>query len=344
MDNEKLIMENEVLAEVKIAIVILNWNGKALLEQFLPSVIAHSKEAIVYVADNASSDDSVHFVTSTFPSVKIIQNTENGGYAKGYTDALKHIEADIYCLLNNDVEVTAHWLEPIIKTFQENPNIAIIQPKLLDYNKKDAFEYAGAAGGFIDKYGYPYCRGRIFNSIEKDNGQFDDTSEIFWASGACLFIRSNVFKELNGLDEAFFAHMEEIDLCWRAKNLGYINMYVGASTIYHVGGATLSNANPKKTFLNFRNSLFALTKNANGHIFWLIFVRLLLDGIAGVKFLIELKPRHTLAILKAHLSYYQHLSQLLNKRKNTKNKKKYYQLTSIVVAYFVNKKTMFKSL
>ena len=344
MDNEKLIMKNDAMAEFKIAIVILNWNGKVLLEQFLPSVIEHSKEAIVFVADNASTDESVAFVKSTFPTVKIIQNTENGGYAKGYNDALKHMEADVFCLLNNDVEVTKNWLLHIIKTFQENPNTAIIQPKLLDYNNKTAFEYAGAAGGFIDKFGYPYCRGRIFNTIENDNGQFNDISEIFWASGACLFIRSHVFNALNGLDEAFFAHMEEIDLCWRAKNLGYSTMYVGTSTIYHVGGATLSNANPKKTFLNFRNSLFALTKNANGHIFWLIFVRLLLDGVAGVKFLVELKPNHALAILKAHLSFYYHFKQLLSKRKFIKNKIKYYQITLIVVAYFIKRKTTFKNL
>ena len=329
---------------MKLAIVILNWNGKALLQQFLPSVIAHSKEATIYVADNASTDASVHFIKNTFPSVQLIENTENGGYAKGYNDALKHVEADIFCLLNNDVEVTKNWLLPVVKTFQENPNMVIIQPKLLDFNNKDAFEYAGAAGGFIDKYGYPYCRGRIFNTIENDFGQYNDTADIFWASGACLFIRSHVFNQLNGLDEAFFAHMEEIDLCWRAKNLGYSNGYVGASTIYHVGGATLSNANPKKTFLNFRNSLFALTKNANGHIFMLIFVRMLLDGVAGIKFLVELKPQHTLAIIKAHISYYQHLKLLLKNRKNTKNKIQYYQIPSIVMAYFVNKKTTYSSL
>ncbi|MFI0428973.1 glycosyltransferase family 2 protein [Mariniflexile sp. HMF6888] len=336
-------INNDAVAELKIAIVILNWNGKKLLEQFLPSVIEYSKEATVYVADNASTDDSVIFVKTAFPLVEVIQNKENGGYAKGYNDALKHIEADIFCLLNSDVEVTENWLSPIIETFTNEFNTAIIQPKLLDFNKRDYFEYAGAAGGFIDKYGYPYCRGRIFNTIEKDKGQYNDTTDIFWASGACLFIRKHVFNELNGLDEAFFAHMEEIDLCWRAKNLGYAVKYVGQSTIYHVGGATLNNANPKKTFLNFRNSLYTLTKNAKGNIFLIIFIRLVLDGIAGIKFLVEIKQKHTLAILKAHFSFYMHLKQLLRQRKSVKNKIEYYQKTSIVLDYFVNNNVNYKN-
>ena len=328
---------------MKIAIVILNWNGIKLLEQFLPSVTEHSKETIIYVADNASTDDSVNFIRETYPCIRIIQNKENDGYAKGYNDALKYIEADVFCLLNNDVEVTKNWLLPIIKTFNENPNTAIIQPKLLDYNIRGYFEYAGAAGGFIDKYGYPYCRGRIFNTIEKDSGQYNDTTEIFWASGACLFIRSNVFNELNGFDESFFAHMEEIDLCWRAKNLGYSIKYVGKSTIFHIGGATLNNTNPKKTFLNFRNSLFMVTKNAKGNLLSIILIRLILDGIAGLKFLFEMKPKHTFAILKAHLSYYGQLKHLLKQRKSLKNKIKYFQKTSIVIDYFVNKKTEYIS-
>lgn len=329
---------------MKLAIVILNWNGKKLLEQFLPSVIQYSNGADIYVADNASTDDSITFVKSNFPEITIIQNKENGGYAKGYNDALTSVEADVLCLLNSDVEVTPNWLNPIIKIFKEDANTAIAQPKILDYNKKDYFEYAGAAGGFIDKYGYPYCRGRLFNTLEKDEGQYNDTSEIFWASGACLFIRSTVFKTLNGFDEHFFAHMEEIDLCWRAKNLGHAVKYVGSCEVYHVGGATLKNTNPKKTFLNFRNSLFTLTKNANGFILGKVFVRLVLDGIAGIKFLIELKPKHTLAILKAHFSFYYHLNRVLTQRKSIKPKIKYYSRTSIVFDYFVNKKTKYKSL
>lgn len=329
---------------MKTAVVILNWNGKKLLKQFLPSVIEHSPEAAIYLADNASEDDSILFAKQTFPSVQIIENKENGGYAKGYNDALKDIDADVFCLLNSDVEVSKGWLQPILKTFKSEINTAIIQPKLLDFNKRTYFEYAGAAGGFIDKYGYPYCRGRIFNSIEEDKGQYNDITEIFWASGACLFIRSQVFKELNGLDEYFFAHMEEIDLCWRAKNLGYAVKYVSDSVIYHLGAATLSTQNPKKTFLNFRNSLFAVTKNAEGFIFGIIFIRLILDGVAGLKFLMEFKPQHTFAVIKAHFSFYSHLKRLLIQRKSIKSKTKYYQKTSIVYDYFINRKTKYKNL
>jgi GT2 family glycosyltransferase len=329
---------------MKLAIVILNWNGKKLLKKFLPSVIEYSKNAEIYVADNASTDDSVAFIKTSYPTITIIQNKENGGYAKGYNDALKIIEADVFCLLNSDVEVTPNWLNPITGIFNKETNTAIIQPKLLDYNNKGYFEYAGAAGGFIDKYGFPYCRGRIFNTIERDRGQYNDTSEIFWASGACLFIKSHIFHELSGFDERFFAHMEEIDLCWRAKHAGYTIKYVGSSKVYHVGGATLKNTQPKKTFLNFRNSLFTLTKNANGFIFEKLFIRLILDGIAAIKFLFEFKPKHALAILKAHFSFYYHFNRLLNQRKALKHKKGYYQRTSIVFDYFVKRKTKYNSL
>ena len=329
---------------MKIAVVILNWNGKKLLEQFLPSVIEHSQEATIYLADNASTDDSVEFVKTSFPSVKIIENTKNGGYAKGYNDALKQVNEAVFCLLNSDIEVTKNWLTPILETFQNQPNTAIIQPKLLDYKNKDYFEYAGAAGGFIDKFGYPYCRGRIFNTLEKDKGQYNDIVDVFWSSGACLFIRKQVFKELNGFDEAFFAHMEEIDMCWRAKNLGYDIKYVGTSTVYHIGGATLKNSNPKKTFLNFRNSLFTMVKNAHGNLFFLIGTRLILDGIASLKFLFEFKFAHILAIIKAHISFYGHLPNLLKQRKTLSQTNKHYVITSIVWSYFADKKKYFKSL
>ncbi|WP_111309469.1 glycosyltransferase family 2 protein [Confluentibacter sediminis] len=328
---------------MNIAIVILNWNGKKLLEEFLPSVIAYSKEASLYIADNASTDDSMSFISSNYPDVKIIKNSINGGYAKGYNNALKHIEADVFCLLNSDVEVTKYWLNPIIDIFEKEPNTSIIQPKILDYKNKDRFEYAGAAGGFIDKYGYPYCRGRIFDTIEKDEGQYDNNIDIFWASGACFFVRSKVFNELNGFDEHFFAHMEEIDFCWRAKNLDYDIKYVHQSKIYHLGGATLSNVNPKKTYLNFRNSLFTITKNAKGPLLSIILARLILDGIAGIKFLLEFKPKHTLAILKAHFSFYWYLPHYLKQRKFIKNKIKYYTKTSIVVDYFVNNNKTYKT-
>ncbi|WP_250432583.1 glycosyltransferase family 2 protein [Hanstruepera flava] len=320
---------------MKIAVVILNWNGKTLLEQFIPSVISYSNEADVYLADNASTDNSVDYVKTHFPTINIIQNTENGGYAKGYNEALKQIKADVYCLLNSDVEVTKNWLQPVIEEFESNPETSIIQPKILDYKNKDFFEYAGAAGGFIDKYGYPYCRGRIFNTIEKDSRQYNDNVEIFWASGACFFIKAQVFKNLNGFDESFFAHMEEIDLCWRAFNKGYVTKYVGDSTIYHLGGATLKNTNPKKTYLNFRNSLFTLVKNAKGNLLSLVFTRLLLDGVAGVKFLFEFKFGHILAIIKAHFSFYINLPRLLNTRKQLLQKGNYFQTKSIVWRYYM---------
>ncbi len=329
---------------MKIAIVILNWNGEALLEQFLPSIVKYSEGADIYVADNASTDNSVSFIKAHFPQITVIQNKVNGGYAKGYNDALKNVDADVFCLLNSDIEVTKNWLFPIVDAFNNDSTTAIIQPKLLDYKNKKYFEYAGAAGGFIDKFGYPYCRGRIFNTIEKDNGQYNDTIEIFWASGACLFIKKEVFKTLNGFDESYFAHMEEIDLCWRARNLGFNIIYVGTSTIYHVGGATLSNSNPKKTFLNFRNSLFSLVKNANGNILFLVFIRLILDGIAGVKFIFEFKPKHTFAIIKAHFSFYSHLSTLIKQRKALNQGSKYYKKTSIVYSYFIANQKLFKSL
>ncbi|WP_428742326.1 glycosyltransferase family 2 protein [Tenacibaculum sp.] len=321
---------------MKTAIVILNWNGKKLLEQFLPSVVNFSsEEAEVYVADNASSDDSIEFIKQHFPSVKIVKNEENGGYAKGYNDALKHIDADIYCLVNSDIEVTKNWLTLILSVFKEEYNTAIIQPKILDFKDKTKFEYAGAGGGFIDAFGYPYCRGRLFNDLESDNGQFDDTTEIFWASGACFFIRSQVFHQLQGFDEDFFAHQEEIDLCWRAKNNGHTIKYVGNSTVYHVGGATLETINPKKTYLNFRNSLLNLVKNLpSNKLFPIIFSRLALDGLAGIKFLLEGKPKHLWAILKAHFSFYMNLFRFIKKRKKSQQKSTYNLHGSVVWQYY----------
>ena len=335
------------MAKENIAIVILNWNGKALLEKFLPSVIMHSEDAIIYMADNASTDDSVAFVKAYYPTVKIIQNEENGGYAKGYNDALKHVTEDIYCLLNSDVEVTANWLGPIATIFNTETKTAIIQPKILDYKNKDYFEYAGAAGGFIDKFGYPYCRGRIFDTIEKDNGQYNDTTKIFWASGACFFIRKSVFKKLNGFDASFFAHMEEIDLCWRAHNSGYTTKYLGRSTVYHVGGATLNTTNPQKTYLNFRNSLYTLTKNVPKNLFFVLFIRMILDGFASLKFLTELKFKHIFAVLRAHFSFYSRLPHLLKNRRalrapiNADIIPIYYKRKSIVWSFFVKKHKKF---
>ena len=322
---------------MKTAIIILNWNGEKLLKQFLPSVIEFTaKQAEIYIADNNSTDNSIDFITENFPSVKIIKNAINGGYAKGYNDALKHIDADIFCLINSDIEVTENWLNPILNEFENDENIGVLQPKILDFKNKTKFEYAGAAGGFLDFFGYPYCRGRIFNDIEKDKNQFNKISDIFWASGACFFIKSDLFRELNGFDEDYFAHQEEIDLCWRVQNAGFKIKYIPNSIVYHVGGATLSNLNPKKTFLNFRNSLLNILKNVpNRYLVFLILSRLILDGFAGIKFLLELKPKHTFAILKAHLSFYSLFFKFLRKRKNKKKKTDYYNHKSIVWQYFV---------
>ena len=326
---------------MKIAVVILNWNGKKLLEQFLPSVVQNSPEATIYLADNDSSDDSISFVTNHFPSVQIIKNESNFGFAQGYNEALKTVDADIFALVNSDVEVTQNWLQPILETFKKELNTAIVQPKILDYKRKNYFEYAGAGGGFIDEYGYPYCRGRIFETIEKDWGQYNDTCEIFWASGACFFIRSSVYKELNGFDGDFFAHQEEIDLCWRAKNKKYSIKYNGLSTIYHVGGATLNEESPKKTFLNFRNSLFMLTKNLpKQELFRILFIRMLLDGIAGIRFLFQGKFTHLFAVLKAHFHYYHLIKRNLNKRGEIQVNA-YFETKSIVYNHFIKKRHNF---
>jgi hypothetical protein len=323
---------------LKIAIVILNWNGEVLLERYLPSVVAHSKDADIYVADNASTDGSISFVAKNYPSINIIRNTENGGFAKGYNDALKHVDADIYCLLNSDVEVSPNWLRPISEAFLNIKDVAIIQPKILDLLKKGHFEYAGAAGGFIDQLGYPFCRGRIFQTLERDNGQYDDVKEIFWATGACMFVKKNVFEELDGFDSDYFAHQEEVDFCWRAKNHGYKIFYIGSSRVYHLGGSTLSNMNPKKTYLNFRNSLFSITKNLpRRKAFIIILLRLLLDGIAALRFIFQLKFNHFLAIFRAHLSFYRQFRKMYRKREKTKFLRNYYVTKSIVWSYFVHK-------
>lgn len=330
---------------MKVAVVILNWNGRLLLEKFLPSVIKFSEDAQVYIADNASTDDSVEFVRKNFPTVKIILNQVNGGYAKGYNDALKNLSEDIFVLLNSDVEVTSNWITPIISEFRKDNSIAAAQPKILDYKQKTHFEYAGAAGGFIDKYGFPYCRGRIFESLEEDLGQYDNVQPVFWASGACLFIRAIDFKQVGGFDEDYFAHQEEIDLCWRLQSANKKVIAVGTSKVYHVGGATLGSANPKKTFLNFRNSLFNLFKNVSGARAYLtIFIRLCIDGVAGINFIFQGKPKHTLAIIKSHFYFYASLPVFLKKRKVYASNKKYFSLNSIVFKHFIGKKNNYNEL
>lgn len=329
---------------MKLAIVILNWNGQPLLETFLPSVVNYADGHDIYVIDNASTDTSVSFIETHFSTVKCIELAHNFGYAGGYNEGLKQIKADVFCLLNSDIEVTENWLKPIINTFEIETNTAIIQPKILDYHHKSKFEYAGAGGGFIDQLGYPYCRGRIFEILEEDHGQYNDQKEIFWASGACFFIRANAFKDLGGFDPQFFAHMEEIDLCWRAQNKGMTVTYIGMSTVYHVGGASLKSSNPKKTFLNFRNSLYTLVKNTNRTLLFVVCLRLTLDGIAGIRFLLQAKPKHMIAIIKAHGSFYKALPYLLQFRKQHSTRKSYNQLPSIVWSYFARNKKYFNKL
>lgn len=318
-----------------VAIAILNWNGKNWLEKFLPNVILHSENTDVYVIDNASTDDSVVFLKLNFPQVKIIQTTENQGFAGGYNEGLKKIDAEIYCLLNSDVEVTENWLKPVLDLFQKDLKIAAVQPKILDYNRKNFFEFAGAAGGFIDNLGYPYCRGRVFENIEEDKGQFDDETEIFWASGCCLFIRSEDFRKQNGFDARFFAHQEEIDLCWRLKNDGKKIFYTGKSTVYHVGGGTLNKQSAQKTFLNMRNNLSMLVKNLPfSVVFWIILSRLILDGAAALYFAFKNGLPHLWAVLRAHFSFYAELPETIKLR--SKNQiRNYYQCKWLIFKHFI---------
>lgn len=320
---------------MNLAIAILNWNGKTWLEKFLPSVILHSENAFVYVIDNASTDDSVDFLKQNFPEVTIIQNQKNNGFAGGYNEGLRQIEADVFCLLNSDVEVTQNWLNPVLNLFENDTNIAAIQPKILDYNRRDFFEFAGAGGGLIDNLGYPYCRGRIFENIEEDKGQYDDETEIFWASGCCLFIRSIDFWEQNGFDERFFAHQEEIDLCWRLKNAGKKIFYTGKSTVYHVGGGTLNKQSPQKTFLNMRNNLSMLVKNLPfADVLWIILFRLVLDGAAALYFAFKNGFSHFWAVLRAHFGFYAQIPQTLRLR--GKNQiRNYYQSKWLIFKHFI---------
>jgi GT2 family glycosyltransferase len=308
--------------KIKIAVVVLNWNGKALLKKFLPALIKHSKDATVFIADNASEDDSIPFLKEYFPKVKVIINNTNGGYAKGYNDALKQINAEYFVLINSDINVTVDWLSPIITLMDTNTAIAACQPKLLDYNNKTKFEYAGASGGFIDNLGYPFCRGRVFDTTEEDKGQYNDAVEVFWATGACLFARASYFWKVGGLDESFFAHQEEIDLCWRLKNKGYIIMVEPKSVVHHVGGGTLNSDSPFKTHLNFRNNLYMLFKNLpTTSLIYVIPIRLALDGVAAFTFLRRKKGlQHFLAIAKAHFSFYFEIPQLIAKRRQITQK------------------------
>lgn len=303
-----------------IAIVILNWNGKQFLEDFLPSIIQHSSQARVILADNASKDDSVEFTKTHFPEVEIVINEKNGGFAKGYNDALKKIKAEFYLLINSDIEVSENWLTPLFEAIKDE-NIAAVQPKILAFHNKKSFEHAGASGGFIDKNYFPFCRGRIFNVTEEDKNQYDGESEVFWTSGACMLIRSEIFHQVGAFDEDFFAHMEEIDLCWRIKRLGFSLKVIPKSKVYHVGGGTLNYQSPQKTYLNFRNNLFMITKNYQGILFFKMFYRLSLDGLAATQFLVTGKFSYFCAVLRSHVSFYKSLPKMLKKRRMFSPKK-----------------------
>lgn len=332
---------------MKTGIAILNWNGQKLLEKFLPSVVENSNSAEIFVIDNASTDESIEFLQTEFPTVKIIPNSQNFGFAKGYNVGIQSIlqkhDIDVFCFLNSDVKVTENWLSPILELFERDAEIAVIQPKILDYKNPTHFEYAGAAGGFIDNLGYPYCRGRVFWTLEEDKGQYDDTIQIFWGTGACFFIRTQDFLNQKGFDEDFFAHMEEIDLCWRLNNSNRKIFYCGKSMVYHLGGGTLKSNSPQKTYLNFRNSLWTLEKNApKGTTLTLIFSRLVLDGITGIIFLFYEGWPHCKAIIQSHSAFFKKYSYFLKKRRP--GKKNYYKKKFVPFQYFVLKRKNYSDL
>jgi GT2 family glycosyltransferase len=335
----------------RVAIAILNWNGKKFLQQFLPSVVEHSAHiADIYVIDNASSDDSLAFLASNYPNVKTVVLDKNYGFAGGYNKGLAHIPNEIVVLLNSDVEVTKNWIEPVLAYMDSQPKMVACQPKILDFHRKEWFEYAGAAGGFIDKDGFAFCAGRMFYAFDKDENQYQENTEVFWASGASLFIQRAAYMEVAGLDEDFFAHMEEIDLCWRLKNRGYQIGACRSSVVYHYGGGTLDRMNPYKTFLNFRNNLFLLLKNhrtSNVHL--KIFRRMLLDGIAGMRFLLEGNWSYFTAVLKAHFNFYGTYSKMYKKRQLEIQADQSINLSglykaSIIKEFFIRKKRHFKDL
>ena len=332
---------------MRVAVVILNWNGQKFLEKFLPSLLENSSNlAEIIVADNASSDGSVEYLKLNFPAVRIIQHKQNFGFANGYNLALAQVEADYYVLLNSDIEVTPGWIQPIIDLMESDSSIGACQPKIRSYTEPQKFEYAGAAGGFIDKYGYPFCRGRMFLSIEEDDGQYNDTIEIFWATGACMFVRADLYHKYGGLDKDFFAHMEEIDFCWRLQNEGYKIMYCPASVVYHIGGGTLPKASWRKTYLNFRNNCILLYKNLPDNLLIEVFAkRLILDRIAATKFLITAGFKDFFAVSKAHFSFYKSMQKTRQKRKNLKQGqvKNIYQ-KNIVFEYYLRGKKKFTDL
>jgi len=336
----------------KVAVVILNWNGKHYLEQFLPSVVQNSAldGVEVWVADNGSTDNSINFIKEKFHTVNYLEFDKNYGFTGGYNKALAQIEAEYFVLLNSDVEVTPNWINPIIQYMDANLEVGAAMPKLLSYKNKKQFEYAGAAGGFIDKLGYPFCKGRILNATEEDKGQYDKITDIFWATGACMFVRANLFHEMGGLDEDFFAHMEEIDFCWRIKNRGFSVVFIPYSVVYHVGGGTLPNNNPRKLFLNYRNNLYLLYKNLPSKKFrTIMFLRMILDGASAIMYLLQGNFSFFWAVPKAHYTFYTTLNKFRKKRlENNKNRQVTFHpeifQRSIIYSFFVRKVKKFSDL
>ncbi len=336
----------------KVAVVILNWNGCEMLRRFLPSVIRFSEadSAVVYVADNGSTDDSVEMLRREFPSVKCILLDQNYGFADGYNMALKQIEAEYVVLLNSDVEVTEHWLVPLVNYMDTHSEVAACQPKIRSFQKRDAFEYAGAAGGFIDRYGYPFCRGRIMSVVETDCGQYDTALSVFWATGAALFIRLQDYQEVGGLDGRFFAHMEEIDLCWRLRARGKLLVCVPQSVVFHVGGATLKTESPRKTFLNFRNNLLMLYKNLpDNELASVMWMRLVLDYLAALSFLFKGQVSNAFAVVRARIAYHSLRSSFAASRTENQKKSSRPQIPerakfSILVQYYLRRKKCFSAL
>jgi GT2 family glycosyltransferase len=330
----------------RVGIVILNWNGQSWLEKFLPSLITHTPEnlADIIVADNASTDKSLEFLKENYPQIQTLLLDKNYGFTGGYNRALAQLEHEYFVLINSDIEVAKKWLEPLVRLADSDQNIAACQPKILSYNDKSSFEYAGASGGFIDWLGYPFCRGRILDHLEKDKEQYNDARKVFWATGACMFVRGEIYKDLGGLDENFFAHMEEIDLCWRMQNTGYDIWVEPLSKVYHVGGGTLQADNPRKTFYNFQNNLLMILKNNSFYkAYFIIIIRLLLDGLAGVKFIMDGKFAHTLAIVKAHFSFYKLQFQYWGKKSEVKKVTTIYQ-KSIIWQFYIKGKKKFSDL
>jgi GT2 family glycosyltransferase len=330
----------------KTAIVILNWNTRKHLETFLPFLVKYSSsgDVEIIVADNASTDDSVEFLKANYPHIRLILLDKNYGFAEGYNLALKHVDAEYYIILNSDIEVTENWIPPLIDLLEKNPEIAACMPKLRSYFNRNYFEYAGSAGGYIDKYGYPFCKGRIFQTLEKDEGQYDGIHQVFWATGACMVIKAKVFREMGGFDPYFFAHQEEIDLCWRLQNKGYKIYCNTQSVLYHWGGGTLPKSNPHKTYLNFRNNLVLLFKNLpRTKWYQILFIRLVLDGIAALRFAVGSQPGEFWAVFRAHLSFYKYLIEHKSNKTSNKPLSLIYP-KNIVIQYYIRKKRFFSEL